>query len=221
MLTWEDLQASLAVAGLKDDEISTMMMADHGLVLYGNAIMVNPEFAKANPKVVAGFSDITALLCWAWVRAGLPSVHVPTTVHCDHLIQAHVDGPTDLLAAIRRVIHGDDGAFDSVALKARVAGEHQLLNAPGHGALTGGLVDGAALSRPVRLRDRVPVPPPVPTAAIGLAVAAAGTAIAILRNRAHHQPAPPPSNMARAVAVAAALGPTLKRSLQSLPTPKR
>jgi NitT/TauT family transport system substrate-binding protein len=28
-------------------------------VLYGNAIMVNPEFAKANPKVVAGFVRAT------------------------------------------------------------------------------------------------------------------------------------------------------------------
>ncbi|HEX2699196.1 MAG TPA: aconitate hydratase [Acidimicrobiales bacterium] len=34
-----------------------------------------------------------------FVTAGLPAVHVPTTVHCDHLIQAHVNGPVDLLAA--------------------------------------------------------------------------------------------------------------------------
>ncbi|HET7487459.1 MAG TPA: aconitate hydratase [Acidimicrobiales bacterium] len=34
-----------------------------------------------------------------FMTAGLPSVHVPTTVHCDHLIQAHVNGPVDLLAA--------------------------------------------------------------------------------------------------------------------------
>src|SRR5204862_5067877 len=30
-----------------------------GLVLYGNAIMVNPDYAKANPKVVAGFVRAT------------------------------------------------------------------------------------------------------------------------------------------------------------------
>ena len=36
-----------------------MLMADHGLVLYGNAVMVNPDFAKANPKVVAGFVRAT------------------------------------------------------------------------------------------------------------------------------------------------------------------
>ncbi len=36
-------------------DIVVMLMADHGLVLYGNAIMVNPEFAAKNPKIVAGF----------------------------------------------------------------------------------------------------------------------------------------------------------------------
>ena len=41
------------------DDISVMLMSDHGLVLYGNAIMVNPEFAKANPKIVAGFVRAT------------------------------------------------------------------------------------------------------------------------------------------------------------------
>ena len=40
-------------------DIKMMMMSDHGLVLYGNAIMVNPDFAKANPKVVAGFVRAT------------------------------------------------------------------------------------------------------------------------------------------------------------------
>ena len=34
-------------------------MSDYGLVLYGNAIMVNPDFAKANPKVVQGFVRAT------------------------------------------------------------------------------------------------------------------------------------------------------------------
>ena len=36
-------------------DIVVMLMADHGLVLYGNAIMVNPDFAAKNPKIVAGF----------------------------------------------------------------------------------------------------------------------------------------------------------------------
>lgn len=44
---------------VKPEDINVMLMADYGLVLYGNAIMVNPDFAKANPKVVAGFVRAT------------------------------------------------------------------------------------------------------------------------------------------------------------------
>jgi NitT/TauT family transport system substrate-binding protein len=50
---------NLMQKGLKSEDIKTMLMADHGLVLYGNAIMVNPEFAKANPKVIQGFVRAT------------------------------------------------------------------------------------------------------------------------------------------------------------------
>ena len=31
-----------------------------------------------------------------FMTAGLPKVAVPTTIHCDHLIEAHVGGPQDL-----------------------------------------------------------------------------------------------------------------------------
>src|SRR4029077_14670816 len=50
---------NLLAKGLKPEEIKLMMMSQYGLVLYGNAIMVNPDFAKANPKVVAGFVKAT------------------------------------------------------------------------------------------------------------------------------------------------------------------
>jgi NitT/TauT family transport system substrate-binding protein len=50
---------NLLQKGLKPDDIKVILMADHGLVLYGNAIMVNPDYAKANPKVVAGFVRAT------------------------------------------------------------------------------------------------------------------------------------------------------------------
>jgi NitT/TauT family transport system substrate-binding protein len=45
--------------GLAEKDIKVMLMSDHGIVLYGNALMVNPEFAKANPKAVAGFVRAT------------------------------------------------------------------------------------------------------------------------------------------------------------------
>jgi NitT/TauT family transport system substrate-binding protein len=50
---------NLMQKGIKPEDIVTMLMANHGLVLYGNAIMVNPDYAKANPKVVSGFVRAT------------------------------------------------------------------------------------------------------------------------------------------------------------------
>tara|TARA_B000000441_G_scaffold26390_1_gene16514 strand:- start:266 stop:2344 length:2079 start_codon:yes stop_codon:yes gene_type:complete len=44
--------------------------------------------------------DATAQMAWLqFMTAGLSEVAVPTTTHCDHLIQARDDGKTDLLAA--------------------------------------------------------------------------------------------------------------------------
>lgn len=50
---------NLLQKGVKAEDIKVMLMSDYGLVLYGNAVMVNPDFAKANPKVVAGFVRAT------------------------------------------------------------------------------------------------------------------------------------------------------------------
>lgn len=46
---------NLVRLGVPEDDISTILMADHGLALYGNAIIVNTEFAAANPDMVKGF----------------------------------------------------------------------------------------------------------------------------------------------------------------------
>ena len=50
---------NLLQKGLKPDDVKILLMSDYGLVLYGNAIMVNPDYAKANPKVVEGFVRAT------------------------------------------------------------------------------------------------------------------------------------------------------------------
>jgi aconitate hydratase len=56
-------------------------------------------YAELYPDRVA-MQDATAQMALLqFMTAGLPQVAVPTTVHCDHLIQAHIDGPRDLLAA--------------------------------------------------------------------------------------------------------------------------
>nr|WP_136440278.1 ABC transporter substrate-binding protein [Pacificoceanicola onchidii] len=41
--------------GVPADDISVILMADHGVDLYGNAIIVNTDFAAENPEVVSGF----------------------------------------------------------------------------------------------------------------------------------------------------------------------
>ena len=51
---------NLVRLGVPEDDISTILMADHGLELYGNAIIANTEFAEANPEIVSGFLGAVA-----------------------------------------------------------------------------------------------------------------------------------------------------------------
>lgn len=46
--------------GVPEDDITVMLMANHGLALYGNAVIVNTDFAKANPEAVKGFVKAVA-----------------------------------------------------------------------------------------------------------------------------------------------------------------
>ncbi|MDH4075526.1 MAG: aconitate hydratase [Acidimicrobiia bacterium] len=58
------------------------------------------SYVDFRPDRVA-MQDATAQMAWLqFTTAGLPAVQVPTTTHCDHLIQARDDGKKDLLAAL-------------------------------------------------------------------------------------------------------------------------
>ena len=46
---------NLKAKGVPPEDIRVFLMSDHGLDLYGNAIIVNPEFAAQNPEAVRGF----------------------------------------------------------------------------------------------------------------------------------------------------------------------
>lgn len=46
---------SLKSRGVPADDIVTMLMADYGLELYGNAIIANPKFLAEKPEAVKGF----------------------------------------------------------------------------------------------------------------------------------------------------------------------
>lgn len=41
--------------GVPEDDLTVLLMADYGVDLYGNAVIVNTDFAEANPEAVTGF----------------------------------------------------------------------------------------------------------------------------------------------------------------------
>ncbi|MEM9440347.1 MAG: ABC transporter substrate-binding protein [Pseudomonadota bacterium] len=51
---------NLVRLGVPEDDIVVLLMADHGLSLYGNAIIVNTDYAKDNADVVTGFLGAVA-----------------------------------------------------------------------------------------------------------------------------------------------------------------
>ncbi|MCR9108171.1 ABC transporter substrate-binding protein [Marivita sp. XM-24bin2] len=46
---------NLVRLGVPEDDISTILMADYGLALYGNAVIVNTDYASENPEIIKGF----------------------------------------------------------------------------------------------------------------------------------------------------------------------
>jgi NitT/TauT family transport system substrate-binding protein len=46
---------NLKAQGISDDDIATILMAENGLNLYGNSVLVNTDFAEKNPEAVKGF----------------------------------------------------------------------------------------------------------------------------------------------------------------------
>lgn len=56
---WFSSYMNLKANGVKDEDIVVLLMRDYGVDLYGNALMVNPDFAKNNPEAVKGFVKAT------------------------------------------------------------------------------------------------------------------------------------------------------------------
>ncbi|MBT8413682.1 MAG: ABC transporter substrate-binding protein, partial [Boseongicola sp.] len=57
---------NLVRLGVPEDDISTILMADFGLELYGNAIIANTDWATANPDTLKAF---LAAVADGWVDA--------------------------------------------------------------------------------------------------------------------------------------------------------
>jgi len=76
-------------------------------VLYGHLdnpheqeIVRGKTYLNLRPDRVACQDATAQMVILQFMSAGLPQVAVPTTVHCDHLIEAQKGGPSDLQRAI-------------------------------------------------------------------------------------------------------------------------
>ncbi|MDQ3569274.1 MAG: aconitate hydratase [Actinomycetota bacterium] len=79
--------------------LSEKILYNHVADPEGTPMERGRSYAELRPDRVA-MQDATAQMALLqFMTAGLPQVAVPTTVHCDHLIQAHVDARSDLAAA--------------------------------------------------------------------------------------------------------------------------
>ncbi|KAK9462581.1 aconitase family-domain-containing protein [Lipomyces oligophaga] len=67
---------------------------------HGQDIERGVSYLKLRPDRIACQDATAQMAILQFMSAGMPSVHTPTTVHCDHLIQAQIGGPKDLARAI-------------------------------------------------------------------------------------------------------------------------
>jgi hypothetical protein len=66
---------------------------------HGQEIERGKSYLKLRPDRVACQDATAQMAILQFMSAGMPSVATPTTVHCDHLIEAQIGGPKDLARA--------------------------------------------------------------------------------------------------------------------------
>jgi muramoyltetrapeptide carboxypeptidase len=85
-------------AAMRDDRARVLWAARGGYGATRLLSRLDPGPLRANPKLLVGFSDVTALLCWAWVHAGVASIHGPVLAQLGELPEHDRDRVFDLLA---------------------------------------------------------------------------------------------------------------------------
>ena len=80
----------LKARGVSDEDLSLIRMAEHGLDLYGNVIVVNPEFAEANPEAVRAFVAVT--------------------------VRGYLEAAKDPKGAVKHVLNHNDAAHEEAEL---------------------------------------------------------------------------------------------------------
>ena len=112
---------NLKAAGVPEDDISVILMSEHGLEMYGNVIMVNPDFAEEHPEAVAGF-----------VRA---------------LMRGVFETFADPAAAVRHVLDANDVAREAVELERLEMAIEQAFLGPELAEIGFGAIDDARFER--------------------------------------------------------------------------
>lgn len=121
-------------AALGDPDATVVVAARGGYGATRLLSALDPDLLRRHPKLLVGFSDIAALLCWAWVRAGLCSVHGPVVTQLStlcpddlqrllDLVQGEVPAPLE--ASEGTVIHG--GTVEGPLVAANLEVLHALV----------------------------------------------------------------------------------------------
>jgi len=79
---------SLQDKGVPQTDISLMLMSDFGLDLYGNALIVNPEFAEKNPAAVRAFLRAAVL--------GYQTTIANPTAAIEHVLSRNENGDQEI-----------------------------------------------------------------------------------------------------------------------------
>ena len=112
---------NLKAQGVPEDDIALIMMAEKGLDLYGNVVMVNTDFAATNPDAVKGF-----------VKA---------------LTKGYLDAIADPAAAVPHVIKRNEVLNEAVEIERLQMAVDQSIATPAVRANGFGGIDMAKLSK--------------------------------------------------------------------------
>ncbi|ABV93682.1 NMT1/THI5 family protein [Dinoroseobacter shibae DFL 12 = DSM 16493] len=80
---------NLVRLGVPEDDISTILMADHGVDLYGNAIIANTEWAAENAELLTGFLG-AVVKGWADAIAD-PAAAIPSLIERNPAADAELE----------------------------------------------------------------------------------------------------------------------------------
>jgi muramoyltetrapeptide carboxypeptidase len=85
-------------AALRDEDALVLWAARGGYGATRLLARLDPALLRARPKLLVGFSDVTALLCWAWTHARVPSIHGPVVAQLAELPESDRERVFDLIA---------------------------------------------------------------------------------------------------------------------------